>query len=82
MPLFLRSLRVFPGVGIRLNSSEEQRAEAIWPVNTFLAGGYYSLDLFGGQLKVIGLNTMAAAPLLPGVLPFSALHPPIHAHLR
>jgi hypothetical protein len=47
-----------------LNSGEEQSVEAIWPVNTFRAGGYYSLDLFGGQLKVIGLNTIICASLI------------------
>jgi hypothetical protein len=34
------------------------------PVNTFLAGGYYSLDLFGGQLKVIGMNTIMSAAMI------------------
>jgi hypothetical protein len=47
-----------------LNSSEEQRVEAIWTVNTFLVGGYYSLDPIGGLLKVIGLNTIMCAALI------------------
>ncbi len=33
-------------------------------VNTFLAGGYYSLELFDGRLKVIGLNTIMCAALI------------------
>ena len=33
-------------------------------MSTFLAGGYYSLNLFGGQLKVIGLNTIMCAALI------------------
>ena len=33
-------------------------------MNTFLAGGYYSLDLFEEQLKVISLNTIMCSSLI------------------
>jgi hypothetical protein len=33
-------------------------------MKTFLAGGYYSLDLFSNKLKVIGLNTIMCSDLI------------------
>jgi predicted phosphodiesterase len=43
-----------------LNSLPDQQVF----MNTFLAGGYYSLDLFEEQLKVISLNTIMCSSLI------------------